>query len=289
MKTIGFIDYFIDEWHANNYPRMIRESRVHNDFDIALAWQETEIPGKQTLDAWCRQHGVRPARSIRQVVEDCDAIVVLSPDNGERHEDLADLPLRSGKPVYVDKPFTLTRSAAERMFAKAARYGTPLMSCSALRCAPALAAALAAPGVKPVSAAESRGPGTFAVYAVHQIEMLVMSLGVGAARVRHGETAGETRLDIAYNDRRKASMVQTDCPFGIRLETAQGEIVIDNVGDFFPQFIDRMLEFFSTSASPVPEAETIEIAALLEAGGRALDRPGQWTDAREPPPRVAEA
>ena len=26
MKKIGFIDYYLDEWHANNYPRMIAEA-----------------------------------------------------------------------------------------------------------------------------------------------------------------------------------------------------------------------------------------------------------------------
>lgn len=39
MKTIGFIDYYIDEWHANNYPRMIRESSAGGQFDVTLAWQ----------------------------------------------------------------------------------------------------------------------------------------------------------------------------------------------------------------------------------------------------------
>lgn len=279
MKTIGFIDYFIDEWHANNYPRMIRESRFGNAFDVALAWQETELPGKQTLEAWCREHRVRPARSIEQIVDACDTIVVLSPDNGERHEDLADLPLRSGKPVYVDKPFAMTRSAAERMFAKAARHGTPLMSCSALRCAPPLVAALAQPGVRPVTQADSRGPGAFAVYAVHQLEMLVMSLGAGAARVRHGRNETETRLDVAYDDGRRASMVQTDGAFAIRLETAAGPMVLDDMGDFFPRFIDQMLEFFSTGASPIPPEETIEIAALLGAGTEACAQPGAWITA----------
>ena len=32
MKKIGFIDYYLDEWHANNYPRMIAEvSNVRAD------------------------------------------------------------------------------------------------------------------------------------------------------------------------------------------------------------------------------------------------------------------
>ena len=27
MKKIGFIDFYLDEWHANNYPAWIRELR----------------------------------------------------------------------------------------------------------------------------------------------------------------------------------------------------------------------------------------------------------------------
>ena len=26
MKTIGFIDYYLSEWHANNYPNWIKQA-----------------------------------------------------------------------------------------------------------------------------------------------------------------------------------------------------------------------------------------------------------------------
>ena len=26
MKKIGFIDYYLDEWHANNYPQFIKDA-----------------------------------------------------------------------------------------------------------------------------------------------------------------------------------------------------------------------------------------------------------------------
>ena len=25
MKKVGFIDYYLDEWHANNYPALLNE------------------------------------------------------------------------------------------------------------------------------------------------------------------------------------------------------------------------------------------------------------------------
>ncbi|MGI6383974.1 MAG: Gfo/Idh/MocA family oxidoreductase [bacterium] len=142
MKKIGFIDYFIDEWHANNYPKMIRESSLKDKFDVSLAWEEITPEGKKNLDQWCQEQQVGKAASIEQVVEECDCIIVLSPDNAERHEDLADLPLRSGKPVYIDKPIAPSLAAASRLFAKAQRYGTPMMSSSALRFGSALQKAL---------------------------------------------------------------------------------------------------------------------------------------------------
>ena len=114
MKTIGFIDHVIDEWHANNYPAWIRRLGA-GAFEVTLAWEEGPVPpGKVDLAAWCAQQQVRPARSVREVVEQCDCLVVLSPDNMERHEALADLPLRSGKPVYVDKTFASSRAASCR-------------------------------------------------------------------------------------------------------------------------------------------------------------------------------
>ncbi|MDZ4197913.1 MAG: hypothetical protein U1E27_01360 [Kiritimatiellia bacterium] len=46
MFKIGFIDLFIDEWHANNYPKLIRESRFKDEIEVALAWEEAPRGGK---------------------------------------------------------------------------------------------------------------------------------------------------------------------------------------------------------------------------------------------------
>lgn len=35
MKKIGFIDYYLSEWHANNYPAWIKE--INPEFEIAYA------------------------------------------------------------------------------------------------------------------------------------------------------------------------------------------------------------------------------------------------------------
>ena len=36
MKKIGFIDYFLSQWHANNYPAWIKEAneKLGTDFEV---------------------------------------------------------------------------------------------------------------------------------------------------------------------------------------------------------------------------------------------------------------
>lgn len=283
MKKIGFIDYYIDEWHANNYPTWIRESSFGDRFDVALAWEEMTPEGKQSIDEWCREQKVERASSIEQVIEECDAIVVLSPDNPERHEDLSDLPLKSGKPVYVDKPLAPSLAAAERLFEKAERHGTPMMSCSALRYGKKLEEAIKQKVAgRPVHYVGTRGGGDFDVYAIHQVEMLVMALGTGSSRVMQCGKEAAKLMVIDYPDGRRGSVtLAPEHPF--QLSVAYGSaasLTIDAMDDFFPPFVEAMLSFFESGVSPILKEQTLEIAALVEVGIAALKSPDRWVSLR---------
>ncbi len=279
MKKIGFIDHYIDNWHAGNYPKMIRESSFKDKYDVALAWQETTPEGKKPLDAWCKEHNIGMAESIKQVVKECDCLVVLSPNNGERHEDLADLPLKTGKPVYIDKPIAPSLAAAKRLFAKAEKHSTPMMSSSALRFGSALVKGLGETiGGQRVRFASARGAGVFHNYAIHQIEMIVMTLGTGAKRVMQCGNEQSKVMAIDYGDDRRGliNLVPSQ-PFQITIQYGDNaSLVINEMNDFFQLFIEAMLKFFDTGVSPVPKAQTLEIAALVQAGQAALSKPDKW-------------
>ncbi|MFA6714953.1 MAG: Gfo/Idh/MocA family oxidoreductase [Victivallaceae bacterium] len=281
MKKIGFIDYFIDEWHANNYPAWIREASLKDRFEIALAWEEFTPEDKKPLNEWCGEMNIVQASSIEQVVDECDCICVLSPDNSERHEDLADLALRSGKPVYVDKTFAPSLAAAKRMFAKAKEFGTPLMSSSALRYAPELENAQAEINGQTINSMLTvGGGGSFEIYAIHQLEMLVKLLGTGAARVLQSTNGISHSMLIDYADQRRGAFNFIPGQ-GFQITAQYGEAKSIHVGqmtDFFPCFIEAMLKFFDSGISLIPESETLEIAALIEAGTAALRQPGVWVD-----------
>jgi len=280
MQKIGFIDYYIDEWHANNYPRMIRESSFKDRFDVALAWDEGPQPDRKPLSDWCREQSVRQAATLEQVVAECDCIVVLSPDNTERHEALADLPLRSGKPVYVDKPFAPTLAAARRLFKIAAEHKTPLMSCSALRFGSALDKALRQDlAGRKAHFVATRGGGAFPIYAIHQLEMLVMTMGTGARRLKQCGGRHADLMVIDYGDGRRGVInLLSHHPFQLSARYGDDKfLVINEMDDFFTRFIDGMLTFFETGQPLAPEAETLEIVALIEAGNRALAIPDRWS------------
>jgi len=279
MKKIGFIDYYLDEWHANNYPAMIRNGAFKDRMDVALAWEEIHPEGRKHIDQWCSEFKVAKAQSIEQVVEESDYIIVLSPDNSERHEDLADLPLKSGKPVYIDKPIAPSLAIAERIYAKAEKYNTPLMSSSALRFGSNLQKALKNEfaGERP-SFVATLGDLPFHIYAIHQIEMVVVLLGTGAKRVMQFGSEYSKAMAIDYGDNRRAVIdLLPGQPFQLRATYGDGKLLtITDMDDIFVKFVEGMLQFFETGVSPVPVAETLEVAALIEAGSTALATPDIW-------------
>jgi hypothetical protein len=276
MKKIGFIDYFIDEWHANNYPKFISESLYKDDFKVHMAWEEFCPAGKRDLQAWCKEFNVIPAASIQEVVDNCDCIVVLAPSNPEVHERLSEIPLKSGKPVYIDKPFAADLKTAERIFNNAEKGKTPMMSSSALRFGSAiqnfLKDTLKSDKVK--FAAIRGGGGSFEEYAIHQIEMLVMLMGGGAKNVMQCGTNTNDLLVVEYEDGRRASINRyAPQPFGITVEYGEDIFIVNSMSDFFPHFINGMLEFFNTAKPSIKKEETLEIVRILEASIKALKTP----------------
>ncbi len=293
MKKIGFIDYFLDEWHANNYPAWIRDP-VRNllpdgtkRFEITMAWAAKDREGGLTTRQWCVRNGVTQADSIEALVAECDCLIVLSPDNPEQHEALARIALLSGKPTYVDKTFAPDKAAAERMFALADQSGTPLYSTSALRYARELAQLRdAGLSQNSVTLAATRGPGILANYGVHQIEMIAAAMGCGAERVlMQGPVETPTFL-FGYSEGRTATVQHLPwAGFSLLVhgvpdpKTGEGIVAgmqLDIASDFWGPFTDSLLRFFDTGVPEVPKRETLEVIAMIEAGGKAMRQPGVW-------------
>ncbi|MHB1452647.1 MAG: Gfo/Idh/MocA family oxidoreductase [Saccharofermentanales bacterium] len=276
---IGFIDYFLDEWHANNYPAWLLEAS-DGEMQTAYAYAEIDSPNPEGLstDEWCSKFGVERCFSIGEIVEKSDALIVLSPDNSEYHEKLSDLPLRSGKRTYIDKTFSPDKESAVRMFSLAKSFGTPCCSCSALRFAAEYKGLGADQNGESVAALSSWGPGLYDNYSVHQLEPLLMLMGGAPEEVCYIGNEASAQLTIRFSDGRIASMSQfiKGAPFIMQVCAAAGNRTIKLESDFFKEFMKELSGFFRTGIPIADPEETIRIMAVREAGSKAMRNPGTW-------------
>lgn len=276
MKKIGFIDYFLDEWHANNYPNWIRNASG-GSMEVAYAYGMMDAEQGLSNAAWCERHGVTLLHTIEDVIEKSDYLIVLSPNHPEQHEALAELPLASGKPTYIDKTFAPDRATALRLFERAEQYGTPMYSSSALRFATEYVEAERT-GIKMIA---SWGGGSFENYSIHQIEPIVSLMGTDAKRVMFIGTEAAPALMIEFSDGRQATIQHPgpECPFTMAVNYESGACsILKAESDFFQLFIRDLVTFFETGRATVPSADTIAIITIIEYGRIAAKQPYQWID-----------
>lgn len=276
MKKIGFIDYFLDEWHANHYPEWI-EKATDGKMKVTSAYGKVDSPAGLTNAAWSEKMGVPLLGSIEEVIEQSDYLIVLSPDFPEYHDELSLLPLQSGKPTYIDKTFAPDRETALRLFERAEKYNTPMYSSSALR----FCTEYAEVEKQDIHSICSAGPGTLENYSIHQIEPIISLMGSDVKRVMFVGTAKTPALVIQFADGRQASINHFgwECPFNMVINYESGHSkLIKPESDFFSLFIQDLIRFFQTGKSIVNPAETVAIITIIEYALIAAKTPFQWVE-----------
>ena len=272
MKTIGFVDFYISEWHANNYPAWIKEANesLGLDYSVKYVWAEqyvSPVDGVNT-DQWCEKFGAIRCETIAELCEKCDAVVILAPSNPEKHIGYAREVLPFGKPTYIDKPFSDTVEDAKEIFAIAEKHGTSFFSTSALRYASELDEAGECTAVSVLG-----GGSSLEEYIIHQAEMVVKKLGIGAAAVKADEVGNKQYiLTVSYPDVRKAFMhfVTGAAPFEIILTMADGRTIFKPVGGgYFQALLRDMLSFFERRTASFSTEETLEVNRLMVAAIKA--------------------
>lgn len=279
MKKIGFIDNFLSEWHANNYPDMIRKNPRAQElgFDVCYAYAKTEVSPYDgvTTDEWCKEHKVERCNSVEELVDKSDYIVVLSPDNPELHYELSEYALKSGKPTYIDKTFSPDRATAEKLFGLAKKYNTPMYSTSALR----FADELKPYRENPIGAAQCVVCGcyVFDIYAIHIFEMMCTVMKSGAVRLMAVQNGRNRNIVVDYGKERYASFLQmhTDDPVGVpflvSVEMPDGSARFYNIQEGYQErSMEHLVNFFATGIPEVDSGET------LDAARKALKKPFTW-------------
>ena len=277
MKKIGFVDYYISEWHANNYPQWIKDAceKLGAEYSVTYAWAELDTSPKygETTDEWCQRMGVEKCESIDELCEKSDVIVVLAPSDPEKHLAYAEAVLKHGKTTYIDKTFAPDLATAKAIFDMAEKYKTPLFSTSALRYATELETPFECEEILTTG-----GGSNLPEYIVHQAEMVVKKMGAGACRIKAETLGSQTHFHIAYGDAVRAGMIYApSMPFTVYM-VADGQKPVYRKAEsaYFVGLMEDMVRFFESNTPSFPQSETLEVMKIREGAIKACDRLGEW-------------
>ena len=277
MKTIGFIDCFLDNFHANKYVTWIKEynEKHGTDFVVKYAWAEEDLAGGKTNDDWCKDNDVTKCATIKEVCENSDFLMILAPSRPDTHLRYCEEAFKyaNGKLTYVDKTFAPDYATAKKIFDLAEKYGVKFFSSSALRFAPELAKCNPNPNVITVM-----GGGNFDEYIIHCIEIAVKFMGCGASKVSYEKYFDQEWADIVYENGKlvKINLTLYNDYFLIAPDMDGISKMVPIDWSFFVYLLGDILRFFETGEVSFDVNQTLEVIKIREALINAKENAGEW-------------
>jgi hypothetical protein len=225
--------------------------------------------------------GVEIVPDIPTLCTKVDAVLIESVD-GRKHLAQAREVIRAKKPVFIDKPVASTLDDAREIARLAAEAGVPWFSSSSLRWSE-ITDSVKGPGILGVHA---WGPGPLeehhqldlSWYAIHPIEILYTLMGTGCEEVTRMVGSDSDEVTGRWKDGRIGS-VRALRPYG-----GYGAVVYRKDGTAqspakpktgYETLVTEIVRFFQTGKPPVPNAETLEIFAFMDAAQRSKESGGK--------------
>ena len=223
--------------------------------------------------------GVTFYDSVEEMARHVDGIMIESVD-GRPHLAQAKAAILTGKPVYVEKPIAASLREAMEVFAFAKQHRIAIFSSSALRFG-TQTQAVRNGKIGRVTTAETRSPAhtephhiDLFWYGIHGVESLFTVMGTGIETVtRKSSEPGAIVVEGTWKGGRTGTFREIAKAYG---GTATGEKGESEVGKFdgYAPLVAAIVTFFQTGKSPVPEEETLEILAFMEADALSKERGG---------------
>jgi len=264
-KRIGFVDYKLENYHANIYLKAVREDLAERGFEVAGCFGLDADVGRD----WARKNGVPWFDSAEALDRAVDVYAILAPSNPELHADLCARVFPRRKTTYVDKTFAPDLKTAREIFALADRYGLAMQTSSALRYTGIQAHVRAAGPASVRHLAVWGGGRSFAEYAIHPVEIAVSCLGPNVARMMTLGSEPQRRLLLEFEGGRSALVnvfTQATTPYAAAVTTdRETKLIVPDCGRLFIDAAAAMLDLFETGRVHVDRAESLMIRAILDA------------------------
>jgi hypothetical protein len=220
---------------------------------------------------------------IQTLLSKVDGVLIESVD-GRVHLEQARPVIAAKKPFFVDKPLAATLEDAREIARLARQAGVPWFSSSSLRFGP-IAAAVKAPGI---TAATTWGPGPLephhhldlSWYAIHPIELLYTIMGTGCETVTRVSGKVVEVIIGRWNDGRIGTVEAVRPYSDYGAVVFHGRQVTEShpkAGDAadYQALVVEIAKFFETRKPPVPNEETLEIFAFMDAALRSKEQGGK--------------
>lgn len=263
MKRIAFIDYDIDNYHANIFARLLAEGDT--GFHLSAVWAQR----RDNLDAWATQRNIMAVECIADLAALADYVMVLAPSNPETHLDLCRQAFALRKPTYVDKTFAPNRATAAEIFAMADDLGVATQTSSVLRYTELQAHCKSRADFPPQSITSWASGGNFNEYLIHPLESVISAMGPEIEAIAAEEEAGHTRITLRFSRHRLATIhmhVAHQTPFFHVVSDAQATAPIAiNSNRLFLNGLLATLEFFKAGIAQIPREETMAIISAMDS------------------------
>jgi len=296
VKRIGMIGLSV---HSADFTEIINGELAktdYTDFKVTAIYHPPGNPDVEFSDAQLEnfksvmvRHKVNFVSSIEVLLKEVDAVMVLTND-GRPHLDEIIPVLKAGKRVYLDKPIADTFENVLRIYEASRQYKVPVFSASALRYVNNGAETAKGQVVGDVMGAEVYGPAPIQPAHVdlfwdgtHAVELLYTMMGSECEWVSRTHQPDTDVVVGTWKDGRIGTVR------GIRKGragfggTVYGSKAIGSVGKFegYKPLVVAILNFFRSGELPVPERETVEIYAFMEAAQQSKSQNGKQVSVTE--------
>ena len=291
---IGIIG--LDTSHATAFTRIINAEKPAEFAGVrvvaAYPWGSKDIVSSTNRYATylpkMREMGVEIVPSIDELLKKVD-VVLLETNDWREHFHQAEKVFASGKRVFIDKPlahnlrdaikiYELGKARAVKWFSSSAlRYSDVAVKARAGEYGPIRGAALISP-----SPLEEQGTHNFYTwYGIHGFEPLVAIMGMGVDKVSCFRNETDDVINATWRDGRmgelrlmRKSWIYSGYVLPEKPKDKKNPVVLFGGYQGYQPLLKEIVKFFRTGEVPVPNEETLEIMAFMEAAEMSAKRGG---------------
>lgn len=262
-KRIGYVDFKLDNFHANTYLAAIRGPLANRGYEIAGATAMAAEPGCE----WAERNKVRWFNTARDLAAHVDYFMVLAPSDPQVHLGLCEQVLPFGKPTFVDKTFAPNVATAEKIFKLADEHRAAVQTTSALR-STEVQRYVATCRNELQNMYVWAGGSSLGEYIIHPVELLISCLGPEALDLMRLGPDAHPQFLLKFAGNRTgvidfAAGVDVDFAAAVTAHSKTKFITVDG-SRLFNDAAAAILDFFDAAKPLIDRRETLTIHRILE-------------------------